>query len=165
MKAEFKSILDKILLVGGRLWHRAEVRAESKFSQRVLEEMRAFGGQWVRVEAGGVPDISFAVGGQEGWIETKIEDEAGRIHFQPLQPAWLSERARHGSGMAWVLVYSPTKKVVLLFSASDAPLLAMRQKDRPTQTSEVASLWPEPLAKEHWLEIFSRMTLGKVKVC
>jgi len=157
-KTKLKSVLDKILRAGRKVWHRLEVRGETAFSHRVMDAMRQFGGQWIRIEASGVPDISFAVGGSEGWIETKIADEHGHVRFQPLQPAWLVERARHGGGMTWVLIYSPASKVIWVYPGSAAAGL--------TKLGEGgAATWVEPLAKEDWLELFHMLTLGKVKVC
>jgi hypothetical protein len=166
-KTKLKSVLDKILRAGQRVWHRAEVRSETAFSHRVMDNLRVHGGQWIRIEAPGVPDISFAVSGVEGWIETKIEKEDGRIVFQPLQPAWLTERARHGGGMTWVLVYSPVLDTIRLYSGSEADRLrsiTSRGQVGPTPPAGAAA-WVGPMAKEHWLELFHHLTLGKVKVC
>lgn len=50
----------------------------------------------------GTPDISYAVGGLQGWVETKIV-RAGCLKFEKFQLAWLKKRSRHAHGKnLWV---------------------------------------------------------------
>lgn len=62
---------------------------------------------WVRIESGltslGIPDLNYAFGGREGWLELKVVKAGFKIGIRPHQVAWIERRIRHG-GRVFILV-------------------------------------------------------------
>jgi hypothetical protein len=65
----------------------------------------------------GIADLSFAVGGKDGWLELKVaspigaEEDRIKLGFTFVQARWLSRRATHGNGRVYglVRVWTPSK--------------------------------------------------------
>jgi hypothetical protein len=84
--------------------------------------------QWTAIETGetspGVADSAFVFdGGYEGWIEFKTTN-GWAVTFQPMQPAWLNQRARLG-GNVWIAIRRKSNEL-WIFNGFWAPLIAMR---------------------------------------
>jgi hypothetical protein len=89
------------------------------FNEHVGPAIRAEG-VCSRVEnsaEGGTPDVSYALYGYQGWIETKIV-RAGKLHFEKFQIPWMRKRLRATNGVG-VYVLCTDFKVVWLFDAID----------------------------------------------
>lgn len=59
----------------------------------------------------GVPDVSYAIGGRDGWIELKAAPQWPvrpttplRVHMTPQQVLWLEQRGRAGNGRCFILL-------------------------------------------------------------
>lgn len=77
---------------------------EQEFSQRhVLPHLRQWGDA-SRIEnsaESGTPDVTYAIDGQQGWIETKIIRN-GVLTFERFQLPWLKRRLRVAHGNLWI---------------------------------------------------------------
>lgn len=85
----------------------------------------------------GTPDITYAVGGIQGWVETKII-RSGCLKFEKFQLAWLRKRARHAHGKnLWVFA---TDGCSLYVFTADQILKGPRTIDRDWVSVNVAAL-------------------------
>lgn len=64
-------------------------------------------GHVLRVEnllESGTPDVNYAIGGVQGWVELKVERD-GVIHLEKYQVPWHRRRLRHCGGLGlWFLI-------------------------------------------------------------
>lgn len=73
------------------------------------------GVDWMRLEnlvGTGMPDINGCLNGVEVWVETKLV-KGNRIHFEPMQPAWIRKRTRAGGK---VYIFARHKDTFLLWA-------------------------------------------------
>jgi hypothetical protein len=66
----------------------------------------------------GTPDISYAINGIQGWIETKVVRH-GKMHFERFQPAWMKKRLRHSLGNVWVFAADEAAEQLFIYRADD----------------------------------------------
>lgn len=77
---------------------------ESDFYARFVRPKLKDWGDHCRVEnsaESGTPDISYAICGVQGWIETKLVREDA-LHFSVFQLPWMQKRLRHAKGNLWL---------------------------------------------------------------
>lgn len=81
----------------------------------------------------GIPDVSYAIDGVDGWIELKAIDRwpardatPVRVGIRPAQVRWLSLRGQHGHGHCYVLlaVGRGAKAEFVLVGWRDVPRLS-----------------------------------------
>jgi hypothetical protein len=90
-------------------------RDEKEYKRDFAEAMRYYGMQTQEHEdkfANFIPDLSFANGGIEGWIEVKYCHDMPKTldsleHWTAGQEQWLVERGRAGTGWSFLLVGTP----------------------------------------------------------
>lgn len=97
---------------------------EAAFQKKLVQCLNALG--WavqVHNDVGhpGVPDLSFAVGGVDGWLELKWMDEKpGTIndirHFTSEQKNWLHKTGSVGSGNCCLVLGTPGQFFVIPWS-------------------------------------------------
>jgi len=84
-------------------------RAETSLRRWLIRNVP---GHWQAVEStatsSGIPDVNFAIGGVEGWLELKVctvrKGRVSRIKLRKEQYAWITRRRIVGNGWAGVLV-------------------------------------------------------------
>ena len=64
----------------------------------------------------GMPDISYAIEGVQGWIETKLV-RRGLLHFEKFQLAWLRKRLRHAHDNLWIFAVDDKGEAFYVYSA------------------------------------------------
>lgn len=97
----------------------------------------------------GIPDISYALQGRQGWCETKVI-HSGKIFFERFQLPWFKKRLRHTDGKdLWVLALD--KDGVKLYAAADL-IQAPREKIRKWTVIKTADVIPLAVVKrpEDW---------------
>lgn len=72
----------------------------------------------------GVPDISFAAGGREAWLELKVE-KGGKLYFEKTQIVWATHRLKHFPRV-WCLFLSEGHDLICLTRMSQ--VLSARQE-------------------------------------
>jgi hypothetical protein len=90
---------------------------EADFYHNDVEPHLRQWGDYNRVEStteSGCPDISYAIGGIQGWIELKILHN-DLLYFEKFQLAWLKKRLRHAHTNLWVFAADEAK--LLVYSA------------------------------------------------
>ena len=82
---------------------------ESEFWSKHVRVPLSTRGHAVRIEdaiGSGVPDVNFATGSVNAWIELKI-DRSGWLYFERFQLPWMRQRLAHNRDV-WVLVLNRT---------------------------------------------------------
>ena len=117
---------------------------EGEFWRRVA---RGMAGRWSACRhedttRSGVPDVSFGLGGRQGWVELKVlprwprpETPVKMAHFTQLQRVWLVERGRAG-GRCFLLLGVERDALLL-------PWRAIELRDERTlgELAAVGLLW------------------------
>ena len=83
---------------------------EAEFYRTYVAPKLSAWGDHSRIEnslEGGTPDISYAITGVQGWIETKII-HSGKMSFEKFQLPWLRKRLRHAEGNLFIFATDQT---------------------------------------------------------
>jgi hypothetical protein len=79
---------------------------EGNLYTNIVKPRLAVWGDHSRIENAvsyGLPDISYAIKGTQGWLELKVPKD-GRLYFQPFQLSWMKQRVKHTNNKGvWVL--------------------------------------------------------------
>lgn len=89
---------------------------EKDFWNNVAHPPLKKAGEFERVENAqgvGTADVSYAMNGVQGWIETKVE-KGGHLYFEKFQIPWLLRRRSHAEHI-YVLAYFPKTSAVVLY--------------------------------------------------
>lgn len=91
---------------------------ESKFYAKMRPHFKNWG-EHSRVEnsiESGMPDIFYCFGGEQGWIETKVEKQ-GWVYFEIFQPNWIRRYTRVGAKIS-ILVMREDDYTILAYRGS-----------------------------------------------
>jgi len=131
---------------------------ETEFYRNHVRKKLLLWGDHSRVEnttESGTPDISYAIKGKQGWIETKVIRKA-EMKFETFQLAWLKKRARHAEYKnLWVLALDIN--VVMLYNVQTL-LESQRHMYKDWIVVDVTSIKPRAinnLANHEWTDIYN----------
>jgi len=137
---------------------------ETEFYRNHVKKKLLLWGDHSRVEnttESGTPDISYAIKGIQGWIETKIIRK-GEMKFETFQLAWRRKRARHSDYKnLWTLALDGN--TVLLYNTRTL-LDSQRTMYKDWIVVDVYSLKESassPLMRDEWRDIYDAILRGQ----
>ena len=96
---------------------------ELRYKHHVCDLLRAMGADVQQHEdkiENFIPDLSYAIGNIDGWIEVKYLRKTPKTladlgHLTIGQIEWLKKRGKHGSGQCWLLIGSEQDQLSYLW--------------------------------------------------